>query len=697
MKVRPLAPNEEQVAPAAAQRLAGYAPTVKASWLTDQFDKAGKWLDEKIGQPVTQAVKTVKQATGLEAKPIPDSVKPVIDQNKSAADAAYGQKVTQGAAQYDPAKYGPDYWKARQFNPQITTPGVAMPGQQQFQQVKYAQPMPQRPNEGAAAQELAGYAQRQPSAVQTEGQVGAPELQKPSSAGLPVMQRQQPGQLKFQSEGEHLAPQRAAEGNFAQPGQTNEASRSMGTRSPESGFQSPAMNQETGQPGMGLQQVQGINPNVQPYQQAITQEMNRLQTPQQMQAGFDPASRQKAIELATSGIDMAKDRALRQMQEQQMASGNFGSSVGQREMAELAMQYDQQRQNAESQIDLRNMEAEREDRYRNVDVDLARSGQIGNLAGSGYNMGMGSAGFEREGVTMDNQAKQIQEQYAREGRQIDNATAMQLAQYGREGRQIDTNASQREAQFGREGTMIDQSTSERLAQFGREGRNIDYTTAMQGAQFGREGRAMDNASGVVSAQFDREGTQMNNQIEQTIQALKQQGIQLDNATEMQIADYLRQGRSMDLGREEAQGTADYNRALQLAQYGREGRGLDYDRDMAQDATGYNRTMDQAGFNRQSEAMNTDQDWRRYQASTDEARYGDQLTNAGSQFNIGQQDARDLREYQGYNDALSRLAGYGQPGVTPESQLAYQQWMAQQQDQQARFGATLTAAGQLIKK
>lgn len=122
---------------------------IRGSWLSDAAKKAGNWfeenvtspvvqnvvnpvakaVDENIGQPLTQGVKGIKRATGLETTPIPDSVKPTVDPNKSAAMATYGGMIQDQAGQFNPQAYGPNYFQPNTYNPQVTQNQVGMPGQ----------------------------------------------------------------------------------------------------------------------------------------------------------------------------------------------------------------------------------------------------------------------------------------------------------------------------------------------------------------------------------------------------------------------------------------------------------------------------------------------------------------------------------------------------------------------------------------
>lgn len=312
------------------------------------FKKAGDWFeknvtkpivqgaDKYIGQPITQATKSVKRATGLEATPIPDSVKPQVDPSRAGAMAKYGTMVQTQAGQYNPAAYGPNYYQPQTYVPQVTQNKVQMPG-------------------------VASPQTRAPSAPQ---QIAAPQQQTVSGQNL---------QLRDVSTGTgvYTAPER----------------------------------------------------------RVISEEMARLGTPTDIQAGYDSGLRDSYVGLATSGLEQQKAKAMAQLKEQQMKAGNFGSSVGQRAMTELQQNYDRQAIEAGQRADFMQMEAEREDRFKMPGIEAQRIGLRTGLAGQGAGIEFSEAGYKRDTARFQNQTEMLKAEYERQGIQIDNDTAMRLIEF----------------------------------------------------------------------------------------------------------------------------------------------------------------------------------------------------------------------------------------------------------------------------
>ena len=279
----------------------------------------------------------------------------------------------------------------------------------------------------------------------------------------------------------------------------------------------------------------------------LAEEMARLSHPTQLASGYSPEMREKYISNATSGLEQQREAAAARLKEEQMSAGNYGSSVGQKNMADLMADYDRQMMQASTGADLMQMEAEREDRYKNIGVDQNRTGLLTNVAGAGANMNLASTGFNRDTTAMQNNVEQVKAEYARQGIQIDNETAMALAQFG---------SGQQQQQFGNQMAATD----------------------------------MTNAQGLTS-------------------------------------------------------------------YGSQ--------------------------------------WDRYGAQANERQRGDQIANAGQQFNIGQQDAADVRNYGVYQDATRGLAAYGANTVDPQSQLNYEMWLEQERQKAVKQGNAMNALGQTV--
>jgi hypothetical protein len=309
----------------------------------------------------------------------------------------------------------------------------------------------------------------------------------------------------------------------------------------------PALQNVGGQNPTQLNLTTGTGANTYRQQNALVDAMQQLQTPQNFAAGYDPNLRQTYIDMATLGLDQQKQAAMAQLKEQQMKSGNYGSSVGQKQMTDLAAQYDRQVTEAGKQADLMQMEAEREDRYRNLSAEQSRIGQMAGIAGQSAGLDLSTAGYTRDTMAMQNSAEMIKAQYARQGIQIDNDTAMQMAQF---------QSGQQQQQFGNQMTGYN---------------------AQQAAQM-------------------------------------------------------------------------------------------------------------AGY---------ESEWQRYLAQQEQNRYGDTAANQAQQFNIGQKDTADVRNYGVYQDYLKNLANYGSDQIDPQSKINYELWAQQEADRRARAAATIGAVGSAV--
>lgn len=309
----------------------------------------------------------------------------------------------------------------------------------------------------------------------------------------------------------------------------------------------PQLKNVSGQTPALRDMTTGNMSNTYKQEAALAEEMARLSNPTQLASGFDPNMRNTYIANATSGLDQQKAAAAARLKEEQMKAGNFGSSVGQKQMAELMADYDRQVSEAGQKADLMQMEAEREDRYRNVGVEQQRAGLRTNIAGAGVSANIAGAGFNRDTTSMQNQVEQIKAEYARQGIQIDNDTAMQMAQFG---------SNQTQQQFGNQMAVTDARNAQNLV----------------------------------------------------------------------------------------------------------------------------------GYNSQ---------WDRFNAGTAEKQRGDSIANAAQQFNIGQQDTAEAKNYGVYQDATQGLAAYGANTIDPQSQLAYQEWLRQQQSKQQGISNTINAIGAFV--
>jgi hypothetical protein len=444
---------------------------VRASWVGDKLKQAGKWVEEKITQPFVQGIKDPVGAFKKNTSGAIDNTKEFLDEN-------IGKPITDAVVK--PIKRGlgleetpiPDEVKPKTDPSKIEA--MAQYGTMIQNQAGQFNPAAYGPNY---------FQTRQFTPTITTGTQNMPGIYSP--------QRQAP-----------TVPQAVA---------------------------TPQLQNVSG-PEIQLRDVStGTGLNTLPMQGAVMREMAKYQDPMALESGYGQGFVENYVGKATSGLEQQKQRAMETLKENQMKAGNFGSSVGQRQMTELAADYDRQMTEAQMQAELLAAEANREDRYRNVSADLSRSGMLGNLAGQGAGMELQSQSYKRDTVNMQNDAELIKQNFARQGIQIDNDTALQMAQFG---------SGQQQQQFGNQ----------------------------------------------MSA-------------------------------------------------------ADFNRAGELASY--------------------------------------ESDWRRYLAGQDVAQNQDAVINQAQMFNIGQGDTAEVRNYGMYQDMLRNLAGYGSNSITPESEINYNLWLAQQ--------------------
>lgn len=521
--------------------------------------ETGEFFDENIGRPVTGVVKDVKRATGFETTPTPEGVKPKVDPSKAAAMSEYGRMVTGQAGQFDPTQYGPNTFQPRTFTPTQTAAPVQMPGTYQPGQVP-----------GAPAKLSA-------TSITPTGVVATP----------------------VNTVGTVQAP--------TAPGMMNAPQTPQKTTTPQ------------------LQNVSAVPLGMQNYNQqvdtsqeqaAVRQELSRLSNPMQLQSGYDPKMRQTYVDMATSGLQQQKEQALAQLKEEQMKAGNYGSSVGQKAMADLAAQFDRQVTEAGKQADMMQMEAEREDRYRNLSAEQARSGMVLNTAGAGANLNLSSQGFSRDTTSLQNQAEALKAEYARQGIQIDNATAMQMAEFS--------------------SGQYQQDFANRMAQTGMTNQNIQQMFQNQ----------------MSSAGFNVQQAQ-----QQFVNEMTRAGFTSDEAQKL---------------------------------FQNQMTGLNFN--AGQQQQGFQNEMTAAQMREAGQMAGYESDWRRYAAGQDEARYTDALRNQAGLFNIGQADTADVRNYGVFQDAMRGLATYGSDQIDPASRINYELWLKEQQDKNARLGATINAVG-----
>jgi hypothetical protein len=651
------------------------------NFISNAAKRVRTWADKTIGRPATDLIKGTKRAVGLEATPIPEEAKLQLDPGKVSALSQYGSQVTERAR----TTQDPGAFQAQTFTPQAVKNTQLPATRMNETAINYQPTTTQAPRMAQSANTLAGYSQRQ--ATPTEAGT-APVMQ--NVAGMNPNFQADTSRLQLSREAGRAAPVRQTEDRPGPDMGRQESSISPTARSNEGG-QNLTLTREAGNV-LNLGRPGEIGVNTDPYKQASLQALQERQQPLSLQEGFDPAMREKAVALATSGIDNQKNAALAQLKEQQMAAGNFGSSVAQKQMADLTAEYDRQKANASNQIDLQQMQAAREDRYKNSSEQSNRLGQLASLAGTGQGLEVQGAQFGREGIQQDAGMKTQEAQFARSGRESDRSSTMAEAQFGREGRGMDTNAQQIQDQFQREGRTIDKNTAMQLAQYQREGRSTDFNAAMQTADFERGGRGMDQNAVTQEAGFQRAGTQEQNRLEQIRADAARQGVQLDNNTAMQLAGYNREGRNTDFSRNTSEDQRMFGNRMTAEQMAQQGGQQDFSNQQALESGNLNRQLQAEGFNREGRAAMTQDEWNRMSEEQRRAENEASTANQASQFNIGGKQQEYQTNYGRFRDASGDLAGYaGSDQITPESRLKSEQYAQQEADRTARLGAVTNTA------
>lgn len=685
--------------------------------------EAGEFLDENIGRPITNVTKDVKRATGLEATPTPESVKPKVNQNAAAAMSQYGKMVTGQAGQFDPSKYGPNTFQPRSFTPTQTANAVNLPGTYQATGTPTA-----------------------PTLMTSSVKTPAPRYS--NSIPTPISSPQQPAVISAPSAGQQIATPQGTTSQAQIPNAPQMLSASGITpagavaapvnnvpaiQSPVAPTMqnSPQAQQITTTPQ--LQNVSGVPIGMQNYNQqvdtsqeqaAVRQELSRLSNPTQLQSGYDPKLRQTYVDMATSGLQQQKEQAIAQLKEEQMKAGNYGSSVGQKAMSDLQAQYDRQVSEAGKQADLMQMEAEREDRYKNVSVDQNRAGLLTNVAGAGANLNLSSQGFSRDTTSLQNQAEALKAQYAQQGIQIDNATAMQMAQFSSSQNQQDF--SNKMAQTGMNNQNIQQMFQNQMsaAGFNTQQAQQQFVNEMTRAGFTSDEAQKLFQNQMTGLNFNAGQQQQEYQNQVNTSSMRQQQEQQQFVNEMAKAGFSAEeaqrmyqnqitGASFDANQQQqgfsnAMAGASFSaqQAQQAYQNQMSNLGFNTSQDQQQFQNqmtnlGFNAGQQQQGFQNQMNVAQMNQanqmagyesDWRRYAAGQDQARYTDSTQNQAGLFNIGQADTADVRNYGVYQDAARNLAAYGSNQIDPASEVNYRLWLQEQQDKNARLGATIGAVG-----
>lgn len=247
---------------------------------------------------------------------------------------------------------------------------------------------------------------------------------------------------------------------------------------------------------------------------------------------------------------------------------------------------------------------------------------------------MATSGLDKQKTAAAEQLKEQQMKAGNYGSSVGQKQLMELQQdYDRQVSEAGKQADIMQMEAAREDRYrnigAEQSRIGQMAGIAGQSAGLDLSTAA----YGRDTMAMQNDVEMIKAQYAR------------------QGIQIDNDTAMQMAQF--------------------QSGQQQNQFGNQ-------------MTGY-------GAQQGAQMAGYESEWQRYLAQQDQNRYGDQQANAANQFNIGQKETADVRNYGMYQDYLKNLSGYGSDQIDPQSRVNYEMWLQQQQDKQNRAAATIGLA------
>ncbi len=571
-----------------------------------------KYVTAPIGKAVSGLTEGIKEATGFKTTPVPDSALRQVDQGKAAALAQYGQGAMQRARETPQ----PGQYRSGTFAPQNIQGGMAPASTIDTSRIQAPTQQYQQPN-AMSAQKLAGYSQAvQGPQIAMTGQ--APEARRSESGrsiGLQGEQEQRfnPNQMEASQKQLQLTREGGNVVKLSRPGEI----------SANTGF------------------YQGNT------DRAITTAANRLDAP--LREGYNSRGEMdQYVNLQRVKADKEKNAAIARLKEEQMAAGNYGSSVGQKQIADLEERYAAQNAELENQMYMKDMEAQRQDRYSNEAINQQRIADLARYAGAGQSQAIGAAQFGREGAGQSNAAQLQEAQFNQGARGIDRASEMAEFESQRQGRAID---EQRRAAFDAQNLNA---------------RNINRGVAAQEAQFGREGRNIDYASGMDIGGFNQGATGFN------------------NAAALALAQY-------QAGENQRQ----FGNTLQAQQFGFNTEQQGFQNQFNQGQQGFQNQITAGTFNRQGQQLADDAAWQRYleDQRIREANLGRQ--DAAFQYNDANARADYDTNYRRYRDTVGDLASYASGSAfTPESEIAAQRYEMEQGAAQAKQNAFLGAVGQV---
>lgn len=225
-----------------------------------------------------------------------------------------------------------------------------------------------------------------------------------------------------------------------QPGQGGEVGQitQQGQAVQGQGATGPAYPQEAGRAIPTISTESSQNVNLQPSSDLYNLGAERLKNLVLPQiTGYDPEMKDIATEQLNEALTTQQNEALNAAKEQMSQAGVLNSTMGAGTLGQIAAKIAAARAQGLADINTKDLEAQREDRYRNAQLAGENAGQLAQLGQAGQALALNA------------------EEFKRTGRQIDQDTAMKLAEFQRTGQQIDSDTAMKVAAFAREGGQID--------------------------------------------------------------------------------------------------------------------------------------------------------------------------------------------------------------------------------------------------
>jgi len=154
-------------------------------------------------------------------------------------------------------------------------------------------------------------------------------------------------------------------------------------------------------------------------------------------AGYDPAIKASALQELNQTADTETQKALKIAREAMGSQGILNSTVAGAKAGDIVSEIAARKLSAINDLNARDAEAQREDRYRNADQAANQINQLSNLGQAGQGMALAVGAFDRQGRTQDIASQTAAAEFARTGNQIDSAEALKRAEFARQGGQID--------------------------------------------------------------------------------------------------------------------------------------------------------------------------------------------------------------------------------------------------------------------